>query len=352
MKLSDLSALLTEQGFTNQIDGDYGIEIKSANTLDEAGPNEISFLANPKYRDKLSETRASAVIVSLDDKVPADLTVVRTADPYGALTAAVILIHGYRQHPQWGIDPRSSIALSAQIGDNANIGPFVTISDGVVIGDNATIYPGCYIGNDAQIGNDVTLFPNVIIYDDTRLGDRVALHANTVIGEDGLGYAPVDGQWMKIPQVGRAVIGDDVEMGAGCSVNSATLGTTHVGNGSKFSDQVVLGHGVKIGERCMFVAQVGIAGSADIGDDVTLGGQVGINGHIRLGNGALVGGKSSVWFDVGEGEHHIGIPAVKANEYRRQAVLVKRLPEIRRSVRRMEVEIEALQKKLAEIERR
>ncbi|MGR9101128.1 MAG: UDP-3-O-(3-hydroxymyristoyl)glucosamine N-acyltransferase, partial [Gammaproteobacteria bacterium] len=268
MKLEKLSELLAANGFKNQLEGDSQIEVISVETLEDAKQGQISFLSNPVYKDKLNTTQASAVIVNNDETVPSGLPVIKCNNPYGAIAATIILIHGYRRHPQWGIDGRSLIHPSACIGDNANIAPNVYIAENVVIGDNAIIYPGCYIANDVSIGDDVILYPNVVIYDGSVIGNKVSLHAGTVVGQDGLGYAPVNGEWLKIPQIGRAVIEDDVEMGANCAIDRATLGETRIRKGTKFSDAVVIGHGTKIGERCMFVAQVGIAGSVDVGNDV------------------------------------------------------------------------------------
>jgi len=344
MKLSELSHALSERGFANQIEGDPDLVIRSANTLEDAQEGEISFLANPKYKNKLTDTRASAVIVSPDETIPDGLTVLRCSNPYGAITATIILVHGYRKHPQWGIDARSCIADSAEIGENANIGPYVTISERTVIGNNATIYPGCFVGDYVTIGDDVILYPNVVIYDKSRIGNRVALHAGTVVGQDGLGYAPVDGKWLKIPQIGRVVIDDDVEMGANCALDRATMGETYIGKGTKFSDLVVIGHGTKLGERCMLVAQVGIAGSVDVGNDVTLAGQVGVAGHISIGDDVLVSAKSAVWSSIEEGAHYLGFPATNAYQYRRQAALVQHLPELRKRLRQLEAEVVRLRR--------
>ncbi|MGR8979470.1 MAG: UDP-3-O-(3-hydroxymyristoyl)glucosamine N-acyltransferase [Gammaproteobacteria bacterium] len=345
VNLSELSEYLNNQGFPNHIDGTADTPINGVNTLQEAGKGEISFLANNKYREQLFETAASAVIVSPEETVPESLTVLRCANPYGAIAAAIRLIHGIRRHPEWGIDPRAEIAPSARIGADANIGPFVTIDANAVIGDNATIYPGCYIGYDVIIGDDVMLYPNVVIYDGSRLGNQVTLHAGTVIGQDGLGYAPVDGRWMKIPQAGRVTIEDDVEMGAGCAIDRATLGETRVGTGTKFSDQVVLGHGTKVGKHGMFVAQVGLAGSVHVGDHVTIGGQVGVAGHLSIGDNVIIGAKSGVWSDIPSNERYFGSPAFKWKQFWRQVAAVTELPDIIRRLRRMEKELESLRAK-------
>lgn len=344
MKLFDLSRILEEQGFVNHIEGNSKLDIHSVNTLELAQKGEISFLSNAKYNNKLETTNASVVIVTLDQKVPEHLTVLRCSDPYAAITATIISIHGYRKHPQWGISEYSTIAESSRIGKNANIGPYVYISDHSVIGDNAVIYPGCFIGDHVTIGNNAILYPNVVIYDHSCLGNSIALQAGTVIGQDGLGYAKVEGEWMKIPQIGHAVIEDNVEMGANCAVDRATVGVTQIGKGSKFSDLVVIGHGTKLGERCMLVAQVGIAGSVEVGKDVTMAGQVGVAGHINIGDNVLIHAKSAVWSSLEGDTHYLGYPATQTNKYRRQAALVQHLPELRQRLRRLEAEVERLRK--------
>jgi UDP-3-O-[3-hydroxymyristoyl] glucosamine N-acyltransferase len=343
MKLADLSEYLNEQGFENVIDGDSDTEITSANTLEDATENDISFLANPRYKSKLATSRAAAILVKPEQEVPPGVTAIRCDDPYAALTATIIRIHGYRRHPVWGVDERASIDEGAKIGENANIGPFVTICRDVVIGANATIYPGCFVGEGVVIGDDVILYPNVVIYDGSKLGDRVALHAGTVVGQDGLGYAPVGDDWLKIPQIGNVQIDDDVEMGADCALDRATLGVTQIGKGTKLSDHVVIGHGTKMGERCMLVAQVGIAGSVTLGNHVILHGQVGISGHTRIGDNTIVGGKSGVWSSIPDNVHYHGNPAIDTFNYRRQVAVLKKLPELNARVKELEARIQALQ---------
>lgn len=348
MKLKELSDALSKRDLPNRIEGDSDTLIRSVNTLTDASEGEISFLSNPKYATQLERTRASAVILHPDVLLPPGLAAIRCGSPYSAMATAIILIHGYRKHPQWGLDPRSEIAHTARIGPNANIGPFVAIGQGVSIGANATIYPGCYIGDNASIGDDVIFYPNVAIYDDSLIGDRVTLHAGTVVGEDGLGYAPVDEKWLKIPQIGRVVIEDDVELGAGCTLDRATLGETRIGCGSKFSDQVVIGHGTKVGSNCMFVAQVGVAGSVTVGNRVTLGGQVGVAGHLSIGDSTVVNAKSGVWSSIDAEQTYLGIPAMDAKRFRRQAVVARRLPDMHKRLRQLEAEMAELSERLDE----
>ncbi len=346
MKLSVISEFLAANGFPNEIEGDSGVTIRAANTLEDAGEGDISFLANPKYTDLLCKTRASVVIVKPDVDMPNGKTTIRCADPYAAITATMIRLHGHREHPRWDRDEHAIIAPTATIGSDANIGPFVTIGENVRVGSNATIYPGCFVAENVNIGDDVTLFPNVVIYDGSRLGDRVTIHAGSVIGEDGLGYAPVDDKWLKIPQVGRVVIEDDVEIGACCAFNRATLGETLIGAGTKFSDSVVVGHGTKIGEHCMIVAQVGIAGSTRIGHHVTLAGQAGISGHLTIGDRARVGAQSGVMNDLEPGADYLGFPATESARFRRQLSLVRKLPEMKQHLVDLESEVQRLREQL------
>ena len=224
------------------------------------------------------------------------------------------------------------------------------IDEDAVLGDNATVYPGCYIGRGATLGNDVTLYPNVVIYDGSRIGNRVTLHAGTVVGQDGLGYAPAEGRWVKIPQAGRAKIEDDVEMGANCAIDRATLGETRIGAGTKFSDAVVIGHGTKVGKHGMFVAQTGLAGSVTVGNNVTMGGQVGVAGHLTIGDNVTIGAKSGIWSDIPANERYFGSPAFKWKQFWRQLAALKELPELMKKLRRLEAEVAALRGKPAKDE--
>ena len=348
MKLSELCKYLDSHGFSSECDGVGDPAIESVNTIEDAQSGDITFLANPKYSAAVATTKASAIIVKPGVEVPDSVATLRCSDPYGAITAAIIKIHGYREHPQWGIHERAVISTGARIGSNANIGPYVTVADGVVIGDSATIYPGCHIADDVRLGDQVTLFPNVVIYDGAHIGNRVTIHAGSVIGEDGLGYAPVDGAWLKIPQIGSIVVEDDVEIGACCAMDRATVGETRIGRGSKFSNSVVIGHGTKVGEHCMIVAQVGVAGSARIGNNVTLAGQVGINGHLTIGDGARVGAQSGVQSNIEGGTDYLGSPAVESSAFRRQSSLVNRLPQMKQRLRDLEAEVQRLRESVEE----
>jgi len=346
--LRELCDVLAGYGMRPSLEGEEGLEIRQVATLEDAGAGDVSFLSNPKYEKTLQTTKASAVVVRPGVDVPSGLNCVRVDDPYAAITALIVRLHGYRQHRRVAAD-RGTCAIheTARIGENATIHPGVTIDEDAVIGPGAIIYPGCYIGPRCHLGENVLLFPNVVIYDDCVLGNNVTIHANSVIGEDGLGYAPVGGKWVKIPQIGYVEIEDDVEIGAGCAIDRATLGKTVIGRGTKFSNLIAIGHGTRIGEDCLFVAQTGLAGSVTIGDHVTLAGQVGVVGHIRIGDNATVGAKAGVINNIPDGETVLGQPAIPIRDMKRQAVYMQRLPELNDTVKRLEKELAALRARLA-----
>ncbi len=344
-RLSELCRILTDKGFPASLDG-QDRTVRRVNTLEDASDGDISFLSNPKYLSAVRETRASAVILKGGVDIPKGISAVRCDDPYAAVTVAIITLHGYRKHPRWGLSETASIDSSASIGDNANIASGVTIAARVVIGDNCTIYPGCYIGDEAHIGHDCTLFPNVVVYDHCQLGDRVTIHAGSVIGEDGVGFAPHAGRWVKIPQVGRAIIGDDVDIGANCTVDRATLGQTEIGDGTKFGNVIVIGHGAKVGPDCLFAALNGIAGSTKIGKHVTLGGLSGAGGHLTIGDDVQVAGGSAVRGNIEPNTKVLGSPASEIGKARRAMIAAQQLPDWIKRIKNLEREVEALREQM------
>ncbi len=345
MKLSELSVELSKRGFPAQVDGE-DIDVRAVNTLDSAGAGELSFLSNKKYVSALSKTKAAAVIVAEDMQVRKGLSAIRCADPYAGVTVAIVVLHGYRKHPKWGVSGKAAVHVTASLGESPNIAEFVSIAADAKIGKNVTMYPGCYVGERVKMGDDCVLFPNVVVYDDCVLGDRVTVHAGTVIGQDGLGYAPVGEKWIKIPQVGRTIIGDDVELGANCAVDRATLGETSIGDGTKFGNVMVIGHGAKIGPDCMFVGLVGVAGSAKIGRHVTIGGHSAVNGHITVGDNVSAGGMTGLMQNVRDGEKVFGIPAVPVEKALRNAATAVDLGDYAKRIKQLERELAKLRDQL------
>ncbi|HZN64219.1 MAG TPA: UDP-3-O-(3-hydroxymyristoyl)glucosamine N-acyltransferase, partial [Tepidisphaeraceae bacterium] len=244
------------------VEGDPQVTVSAVNTLEEATAGQVSFLSNARYVRLLETTRASAVIVAPQVR-SGRVALLKTPDPYFAFTKAVVKLHGYRKHPHVGIHPAAHVDPTASVGEGS------------------VLYPGVYVGPRARIGRDCILYPNVVVYDDCVLGDRVTVHAGCSIGHDGFGFATAKGPdgvvaHHKIPQVGNVVIEDDVEIGANCAIDRATLGSTVIGRGTKFSNLISIGHGARIGPHGLLVGLVGIAGSTKLGQYVTLGGQVGI----------------------------------------------------------------------------
>jgi UDP-3-O-[3-hydroxymyristoyl] glucosamine N-acyltransferase len=304
--------------------GDPSIDVTGVATLDEAQPGQVSFLANRRYAAQLETTRASAVIVGGGGIESNHVTLLRAADPYFAFAQAMIALHGYRVHPHEGIHALAFVHPTARVGAGT------------------TIYPGCYIGPGARIGRDCILYPNVVIYDDCVLGDRVTLHAGTVIGQDGFGYATHKGVHHKIPQIGNAVIEDDVELGSNCVIERAALGSTIIGRGTKMDGCVVIGHGTKMGEHGLLVAQVGVAGSVTIGHHATIGGQVGIAGHLKIGDNVTIAAQAGVMSDVPDQTVIMGAPAMPASHARRVYTVFTQLPDLAERIKKIEQQVQEL----------
>jgi UDP-3-O-[3-hydroxymyristoyl] glucosamine N-acyltransferase len=303
--------------------GDKAIKITSAATLEDAGPEQISFLSNPKYEKQLKGTRAGAVIVG--KAIACDgLNLLKTQDPYLAFAKAVVALHGHRRHPHDGIHPE------------AHVEPTATVGKGTVI------YPGAYVGARVKIGAHCILYPNVVIYDDGVLGNNVIVHSGAVIGNDGFGFATSKGQHHKIPQVGNVVIEDDVEIGANACISRAAMGSTVVGKGTKIDSLVSLGHGVKVGPHGLLVSQVGIAGSTTLGHHVTMAGQVGVAGHLKIGDNVTAGAQAGITNDVEDGLTVVGSPAMPLHHGRRVYVLFTQLPELVERIRQLEEQVNEL----------
>jgi UDP-3-O-[3-hydroxymyristoyl] glucosamine N-acyltransferase len=322
--------------------GDGDIVITRAATLENSGPGDITFLSNKKYLPQVATTAASAVVVDRQIKSSAALLIAE--DPYYAFMQIVVLLHGHRKHPDVGIGASANIAPSARLGKNCNIHSFATVSDNAVIGDNCHIYPGVFIGPDVRIGDNCIFYPNAVIYDKTIVGNRVIIHSNASVAQDGYGFATHNGAHHKIPQIGRVIIEDDVELGAGCAIERGTLDDTVIGEGSKIGDLVAIGHGTKIGPHCLLVPQVAVAGSATLGHHCVLGGQAGVVGHIKIGNMVRIAAQAGVINDVPDGATLLGSPAVDAGKGRRAYGLIETIPDLRTQIRKLQKRLDKLDK--------
>ncbi len=317
-------------------------EVSGVNTLESAGPGEISFLANPKYIPLLAETRASAVIVSEEfaDRVTTALV---SANPYLDF-GRTLHMFAKPQGSFTGISSMAYIHSDAELGEGCTVYPHVYIGPRVRIGEGTTLFPGCYLGEDCVLGESCLLYPNVTLMAGTRLGDDCVLHPGVVLGADGFGFARTEYSIQKIPQVGTVSVGNDVEIGANTTVDRAVLGVTTVGDGTKLDNLVQIGHNVSIGNDCLIVSQVGISGSTQVGDRVTMAGQVGVAGHISIGDDVTVGPKSGIARSIEAGKVMGGLPVVERNTYIRTLSVMPKLPDMYKKLRKLEKEFEAFKR--------
>lgn len=305
--------------------GAGNLSIRSVNTLSDAGADEISFLSNPKYAPQLGKTNAGAVLVP-EQLAGDDLRWIRVSDPYYAMSQVVTRWFARRPMPQ-GISPQASVAATAVLGRNVAIGAFAVVSDGATVGDDVVIFQGVSIEARCRIGAGTIIYPNVVVYDGSIIGQRCVVHGNCVIGSDGYGFATNRGKHHKIPQVGIVRIEDDVEIGAGTTIDRAAFGETVIGEGTKIDNLVQIGHNVKIGRHCLIVSQVGIAGSTELGDYVAVGGQSGLSGHLKIGNRVQIGGGSAIVENTPDGAKVMGYPAVPFRQFARREAALRRMME-------------------------
>jgi UDP-3-O-[3-hydroxymyristoyl] glucosamine N-acyltransferase len=303
--------------------GDRNRGVSSVAPLAEARAEHLSFLSNRKYATLLAQTKAGAILVprNLEGE---DERWIRVDDPYFAIARIMTRWFSTRPLPK-GVSPKASISPSAKLGTNVAVGPFATIGDNVVIGNNVAIFQSVSIEAGSTLGDDSIIYPNVVIYDGTRIGCRCIIHAGVIIGSDGYGFAMHEGKHHKIPQIGIVRIEDDVEIGAGTTIDRAALGETVIGEGTKIDNLVQIGHNVKIGKHCLLVSQVGVAGSTELGDHVFVAGQSGFSGHLKIGHRVQVAAKSAVLADVPDDTKVMGSPAMPFNEFARRHAAVKKL---------------------------
>jgi len=310
--------------------GDATATLTGFATADQAKPGDLTFAENGQYFAAAEESAATAIIAA-QDATSTKKTVIRVKNPRVAFARALALFFS-EPMPAAGIHPSAVVAASAQIDSTAHIGPNCVIGERVKIGPGAILVSGNYVGDDSTLGDEVKLFSNVTIYARTRIGRRVRIHANSVIGSDGFGYVFDAGIHRKVLQIGTTLIGDDVEIGTGVTIDRGALGTTSIGKGTKIDNLVQIGHNVEIGEHCLLCAQVGIAGSVKLGNYVVLAGQVGIAGHLKIGNRVTVGSKAGVMHNIPDGETWLGIPAQPDKQAKRIVIAVQRLPDLLKKV--------------------
>jgi UDP-3-O-[3-hydroxymyristoyl] glucosamine N-acyltransferase len=319
-------------------------EIRGVSSVEEAGPDDICFLSNPKYARFLDSSHTRAVIVSKETVIPSKFIPIAVPDPYFAFLQLLELFNTRTPlSVAAGIHPRAEIHPDAILGSGVSVGACAVIGAGVSIGDNTVIGPGVVILAGSRVGKDCLLYPQVTIMDGCSVGDRVILHSGVVIGADGFGFAPHGDHYYKIPQIGTVRIGDDVEIGANSCVDRAAFGVTSIGNGTKIDNLVQVAHNVSIGEHTVIASQVGISGSTTIGNWVRMGGQAGLQGHIKVGDKASLGGQAGVTKDVPPGETVSGYPAKNHMQAMRQEGALRNLPDLIKKVKAQEKKIEELE---------
>lgn len=331
-----------------EIIGDENATVCTFAKIEEGVKGALSFLANPKYASYIYDTQSSIVLVN-NDFVPErsiQATLIKTANAYESLAKLMALYESVKPK-KTGISPMASVATSATIGENVYIGPFVSIGEKTVIGDNTIIEANTSVGDSVTIGSDCILYSNVTIYHDCKVGNRCILHAGSVVGADGFGFAPGTNGYEKIPQIGIAILEDDVEIGANTCIDRATMGATIIKRGVKLDNMVQIAHNVIVDEHTVMAAQCGVAGSTKIGSWCMVGGQAGISGHIKLGNQVKVGGHSGVTNSVQDGKAVMGYPAFEHTQFARATVIFKKLPEMYREMDALKKEIESLKQQLA-----
>jgi UDP-3-O-[3-hydroxymyristoyl] glucosamine N-acyltransferase len=317
--------------------GDGARPLEGVAPIESAGPDDLTFLASPKYRAYLGTTGAGAVIVA-PAQLPADpggRAWLVADDPYLAFALALAAFHPPRR-PVPGIHPTAWVDPAAVLGPGVTVGPLCSVAARCRLGARAWLVAGVHLDEGVEVGDESTLHPNVTVYHGCRIGRRVIVHGGTVIGSDGFGFARTPEGAVKVPQVGRVVVEDDVEIGANCAIDRATLGETRIGRGAKLDNLVQIGHNVQVGEGSIIVAQVGIAGSTRIGRGVTIAGQAGVNGHIEVGDGAVITGQTGVFNDVPPGAVVSGTPERPHGEWKRIQVATGELLALRRRVRALE----------------
>ncbi|MHC4917360.1 MAG: UDP-3-O-(3-hydroxymyristoyl)glucosamine N-acyltransferase [Planctomycetota bacterium] len=324
--------------------GDGSKRISGIGPLDEAGPDEISYLSDPKWEKHLAGTGAGAVILK-EEAAGAAFVQVIAEDPYLAY-AKVSGVIAEELHPREaiGVAPGAVVAESASIGEGCSVYPGAFVGERVRLGRDVSVHPGACVGDDVEVGDGSELFPNVVVYPRCKIGCRVRVHACAVIGNDGYGFAPApDKSLVKIAQLGWVEIGDDVEIGPCCTVHRGALGPTRIGRGSKLDALVLVAHNVQVGEHVRLVGQVAIAGSSELGDRVVIAGQSAVSGHVKVGADVVLAAKSGISSNLEKPGVYWGIPAMPMEKARRVFMSLPKLPEMRKKLRDLQKRLEKLE---------
>lgn len=313
-----------------EIEGDETIEVSKLAKIEEGTEGSLTFLSNPKYTPYIYSTNASITIVDKKFEAESEIstTLIRVDDAYKAFSKLLEYYNMVKMN-KTGVEQPSFKSDSAVYGENIYLGAFSYLGDNVTIGDNVKIYPNVYIGDNVTIGNNVSVFAGAKIYSETIIGDHCVIHSGAIVGADGFGFTPNEkGEYSKVPQTGNVIVEDYVDVGAGTTIDRATLGSTIIRKGVKLDNQIQIAHNVEIGEHTAIAAQTGIAGSTKIGKYCLIGGQVGIAGHLVIGDHVRIQAQSGIGRNIKDKEAIQGSPALGYSDYNKSYVHFKNLPKI------------------------
>lgn len=339
----EFSAQQIAEFLKGEVVGNKDIKVSDFSKIEEGRSGTLTFLANPKYTHYIYETHADIVIVNktFEPERAISATLIKVDDAYQSVAQLFTLVNNLKPR-KTGISAKADIAQSASIGKDIFVGAFVSIGENCKIGSNVTIHPNTQIGDNVSVGDGSIIYSNVSIYSDCVVGKNNIIHSGAVIGADGFGFAPdEEGHYHKIPQIGNVVLGDDVEIGANTTIDRATMGATHIGDGVKIDNLVQVAHNVEVGEYTAIAAQTGIAGSTKVGRRCIFGGQVGITGHISIADGTILGAQTGVSGNINEGgKVWAGSPVLPIDTFRRTSVLIRKLPDIVHTVYDLEKKLQ------------
>ena len=343
----EFSAKQIAEFIQGTIVGDENATVHTFAKIEEGIPGAISFLSNPKYTHYIYDTQSSIVLVNKDFEPEKEIkaTLIKVDNAYESL-AKLLNLYEMSKPKKTGVDPLAYIAPTAKIGENVYIAPFACVGDNAEIGDNTSLHPHATVGSGAKVGSNCILYPHATVYHDCRVGNNCILHAGSVVGADGFGFAPSPEGYEKIPQIGIAILKDNVEIGANTCIDRATMGATIIRKGVKLDNLIQIAHNVEVGSNTVMASQVGVAGSTKIGEWCMLGGQVGVAGHITIGNKVNMGAQSGVHGSIKDGEALIGTPPIGLKNYFKSSAVFKKLPDMYLELNSLKKEIEELKKQL------
>jgi len=341
----NFTASVIAEFLKGSVEGNPEASVNDVSKIEEGKAGTLSFLANPKYEKYIYNTESTIVIVNEDftpqKKIPA--TLIRVPNAYESF-AALLRFYEQSKPKKSGVSPQSSIAESASVGKEIYVGEFTVVSENVSLGNGAVLYPQVYVGEGVKIGEGTILHPGVKVYEGCVIGDHCVIHAGAIIGGDGFGFAPnQENNYEKVPQLGKVIIEDHVEIGANTTVDRSTMGATILRKGVKLDNLIMIGHNVEVGENTVIAAQSGISGSSKVGKNCMFGGQVGLIGHITIASGVKIAAQSGITKDIKEEGIVIqGSPAFDFGPYQRSYAVFRNLPKLAKQVSDLEKKTENL----------